>query len=98
MGNVVHADPASELPAVLLCLEGVVVARGPRGERMIPADRCYRAPLTTALGPDELARHIADASALAVPSLWPEPFGIVGIEAFAACRPAVASATGRSCW
>ena len=36
VGNVVHADPASELPALLLCLEGVVVARGPRGERMIP--------------------------------------------------------------
>jgi aerobic carbon-monoxide dehydrogenase medium subunit len=58
VGNVVHADPASELPAVLLCLEGVVVARGPRGERMIPADRFYRAPLTTALGPDELATAV----------------------------------------
>lgn len=55
VGNVVHADPASELPALLLCLEGVVVARSPRGERMIPADRFYRAPLTTALGADELA-------------------------------------------
>jgi carbon-monoxide dehydrogenase medium subunit len=30
VGNIVHADPASELPALLLCLEGVVVARGPR--------------------------------------------------------------------
>jgi carbon-monoxide dehydrogenase medium subunit len=58
VGNVVHADPASELPALLLCLEGVVVARGPRGERMIPADRFYRAPLTTALGPDELATAV----------------------------------------
>ena len=58
VGNVVHADPASELPALLLCLEGVVVARGPRGERMIPADRFYRAPLTTALAPDELATAV----------------------------------------
>ena len=58
VGNVVHADPASELPALLLCLEGVVVARGPRGERMIPADRFYRAPLTTALGADELATAV----------------------------------------
>ena len=57
-GSVAHADPASELPALLLCLEGVVVARGPRGERMIPADRFYRAPLTTALGPDELATAV----------------------------------------
>jgi carbon-monoxide dehydrogenase medium subunit len=58
VGNVVHADPASELPALLLCLEGVVVARGPRDERMIPADRFYRAPLTTALGADEVATAV----------------------------------------
>lgn len=58
VGSVVHADPASELPALLLCLEGVVVARGPRGERMVAADRFYRAPLTTALGADELATAV----------------------------------------
>ncbi|HKW92617.1 MAG TPA: FAD binding domain-containing protein, partial [Methylomirabilota bacterium] len=58
VGNIVHADPASELPALLLGLEGVVVARGPRGERTIPADRFYRAPLTTALGADELATGV----------------------------------------
>jgi len=29
-----------------------------------------------------------------VPSLWPEPFGLVGIEALAVGRPVVASATG----
>jgi glycosyltransferase involved in cell wall biosynthesis len=46
------------------------------------------------MGPEGLARELADASVLAVPSLWPEPFGIVGIEAFSAGRPAVASATG----
>jgi glycosyltransferase involved in cell wall biosynthesis len=46
------------------------------------------------LDPDQLARELADASAVVVPSLWPEPFGIVGIEAFAAGRPAVGSATG----
>jgi glycosyltransferase involved in cell wall biosynthesis len=46
------------------------------------------------LGPDQLAEEIAKASVVAVPSLWPEPFGIVGIEALAAGRPAVASATG----
>ena len=46
------------------------------------------------VGPDELAQELADASVVAVPSLWPEPFGIVGIEALAAGRPAVGSATG----
>lgn len=46
------------------------------------------------LAPRELAQEFADASVVAVPSLWPEPFGIVGIEGFAAGRPAVASDTG----
>jgi glycosyltransferase involved in cell wall biosynthesis len=46
------------------------------------------------LGADELAVELANTSVVAVPSLWPEPFGIVGIEALAAGRPAVASATG----
>src|SRR4029453_18066016 len=40
-------------PALLLCLEGVVVARGPRGERTVTADQLYRAPLTTSLAADE---------------------------------------------
>jgi glycosyltransferase involved in cell wall biosynthesis len=46
------------------------------------------------LEPDRLAQELADASVVAVPSLWPEPFGLVGIEALAAGRPVVASATG----
>lgn len=46
------------------------------------------------LDPDQLASELAAASVLVVPSLWPEPFGIVGIEALASGRPAVASATG----
>jgi carbon-monoxide dehydrogenase medium subunit len=58
VGNVVHADPASELPALLLCLDGVVAARGPRGERAVAADQLYRAPLTTSLGADEVATAV----------------------------------------
>jgi carbon-monoxide dehydrogenase medium subunit len=54
VGSVAHADPASELPALLLCLDGEVVARSPRGERVIPAGALYRAPLTTSLAADEL--------------------------------------------
>lgn len=46
------------------------------------------------LGPERLAREFASASVVVVPSLWPEPFGLVGIEALAAGRPVVASATG----
>jgi glycosyltransferase involved in cell wall biosynthesis len=46
------------------------------------------------LGAQELAQELAQASVVAVPSLWPEPFGLVGIEALAAGRPVVASSTG----
>ncbi|HXB15554.1 MAG TPA: glycosyltransferase family 4 protein [Solirubrobacteraceae bacterium] len=46
------------------------------------------------LAPDELAREFTQAAVVAVPSLWPEPFGLVGIEGFAAGRAAVGSATG----
>ena len=48
-------------------------------------------------GAGELARELAEASVVAMPSLWPEPFGLVGIEAHAAGRPVVASATGGVC-
>jgi len=56
VGSLVHADPAAELPALLLCCDGAVVARSARmGDRMIPADALYVGPLTTSLRPDELA-------------------------------------------
>jgi glycosyltransferase involved in cell wall biosynthesis len=46
------------------------------------------------LGADELRAAIDGASAVAVPSLWPEPFGLIGIEAQARGRPAVAYRVG----
>jgi carbon-monoxide dehydrogenase medium subunit len=57
-GNLAHADPASELPAVLLALEGQVVATGPRGERVIAAADFFRGALTTALEPTELVSEV----------------------------------------
>jgi len=53
-GSLAHADPASELPAVLLALGGHVVARSTRGERIILADRLFQGVMETALAPDEL--------------------------------------------
>jgi glycosyltransferase involved in cell wall biosynthesis len=46
------------------------------------------------LAPEQLARELGEASVVVVPSVWPEPFGLVGIEAHASGRPVVASATG----
>ena len=41
-----------------------------------------------------VARCHAEAAVVAVPSLWPEPFGIVGLEAMAYARPVVAFGVG----
>ena len=38
-GNIAHADPASDLPTVLVALDARMVAAGPGGERTIPAER-----------------------------------------------------------
>jgi glycosyltransferase involved in cell wall biosynthesis len=53
-----------------------------------------RVRFTGWLDGEALAEELAAASVVAVPSVWPEPFGLVGIEAHAAGRPVVASATG----
>jgi CO/xanthine dehydrogenase FAD-binding subunit len=53
-GSLAHADPASELPAVLLAIGGHVIARSVRGERAVPADQLFRGVFETSLAPDEL--------------------------------------------
>ena len=69
-GSLAHADPASELPAVLLALGGHVVARSTRGERLIDAGGLFRGVMETAIAPDEL---IVEAWFPASPA----PFAIV---------------------
>jgi carbon-monoxide dehydrogenase medium subunit len=53
-GSLAHADPAAELPAVVLALDGTLVLRGPQGERHVPARDFFVGALTTALGPAEV--------------------------------------------
>jgi CO/xanthine dehydrogenase FAD-binding subunit len=53
-GSLAHADPASELPAVLLALGGTVTARSTRGDRLIAAADLFTSVMQTALAPDEL--------------------------------------------
>jgi aerobic carbon-monoxide dehydrogenase medium subunit len=57
-GSLAHADPAAELPAVLLALDGQVVARSARGTRTVGAADLFRGFLTTSLAPDELLTHV----------------------------------------
>lgn len=53
-----------------------------------------RVHFTGWLAPPQLAEQLTSASVAVLPSVWPEPFGLVGIEALAAGTPAIASATG----
>jgi carbon-monoxide dehydrogenase medium subunit len=53
-GSLAHADPASELPAVLLALGGHVVVRSARGERTIEASDLFSGVFETSLAADEL--------------------------------------------
>src|SRR5262245_11103683 len=48
-GNVAHADPANDHPAVMLAVRAEVVAEGPRGRRTIAIDNFFLDTFTTAL-------------------------------------------------
>ncbi|MEU6142966.1 xanthine dehydrogenase family protein subunit M [Streptomyces sp. NPDC047081] len=53
-GSLAHADPAGDLPAVVLALNAELVAQGPRGRRTIAARDFFVDYLQSALEPDEL--------------------------------------------
>jgi len=57
-GSVAHADPAADLPAVLLALDAEFRARGPEGTRAIPADGFFLGLMTTALDPAEILTEV----------------------------------------
>ncbi len=63
-----------------------------RRARMV--GRRHRITFTGWVSAGLLAGWRARAAVVAVPSMWPEPFGIVGLEAMAAGRPVVAFDTG----
>jgi carbon-monoxide dehydrogenase medium subunit len=57
-GNLAHADPASEMPAIVLALAGRLRAQSVRGERWIDAPDFFVGALTTALEPDEMLTEV----------------------------------------
>jgi carbon-monoxide dehydrogenase medium subunit len=57
-GSLAHGDPASDLPTAMLALRAELVARGPKGERAIPATEFFTGVFTTALAPDEVLVEI----------------------------------------
>jgi CO/xanthine dehydrogenase FAD-binding subunit len=53
-GNLAHADPASEMPAIVVALGGRLRAQSVRGERWIAAADFFVGALSTALEADEM--------------------------------------------
>lgn len=53
-GSIANADPAAELPAVMLALDATMVAQGPAGTRWIAAAAFFTGMFETALAADEI--------------------------------------------
>jgi aerobic carbon-monoxide dehydrogenase medium subunit len=64
-GALAHADPAGDLPAVVLALDATLVARGPGGQRETTAADFFVDYLTSNLQPDEIL------TAIRIPKLGP---------------------------
>jgi len=57
-GNVANGDPANDQPAIMIALGATLVARGPKGERTIAANKFYTGLYETALARDEILTEI----------------------------------------
>ena len=62
--------------------------------RLATRERKLRIEFTGWLDPDRISALLATADLLVVPSLWPEPFGLVGLEAARHRLPVAAFAVG----
>ena len=57
-GSVAHADPAADMPPIVLALKATIIARGPKGTREIAADDFFQEFFATALEPSEVVTEI----------------------------------------
>ena len=57
-GSLAHADPAAELPAIVLACDADIVVAGADGERVIPAEQFLVGPLETALRTTDIITEI----------------------------------------
>ena len=53
-GALAHGDPAGDLPAAVLALDGTIVLRSPRGTRSVPVAEFYTGVFSSVKEPDEL--------------------------------------------
>lgn len=57
-GSLAHADPASELPALMVALEADLTASRVGQKRTLPAEQFFTGIFSTALAPDELLTEV----------------------------------------
>jgi carbon-monoxide dehydrogenase medium subunit len=57
-GSIAFADPAAELPACVVALDGEVEIAGPRGKRKVKADAFFKGLFETALRPQEMVAAV----------------------------------------
>jgi carbon-monoxide dehydrogenase medium subunit len=57
-GSIAFADPAAELPACLVALDGEIEIVGPRGKRKVKADAFFKGLFETALRPQEMVAAV----------------------------------------
>jgi carbon-monoxide dehydrogenase medium subunit len=57
-GSIAHADPAAEIPGIVVTCDADIAVSGKSGSRVIPAGDFFLGPLMTVLQPDELITEI----------------------------------------
>lgn len=57
-GSLAHADPAADLPAVVLALEAKLKIQGPGGARVVEADSFFQGMFATAIGAGEILTEV----------------------------------------
>ena len=57
-GSIAHADPAAEMPGIVVTCDAKIAVTGKSGSRVIEAANFFEGPLMTALQPDEIITEI----------------------------------------
>jgi aerobic carbon-monoxide dehydrogenase medium subunit len=98
-GNIAQADPASDLPTVLVALGAHIEVVGPRGTRTIDAGHFFTGIMTTSLAEDEIVADIVvpaagsgEASAYAKFSHPASRYAVVGAAALVIVKQGTCSA------
>jgi carbon-monoxide dehydrogenase medium subunit len=85
-GSLAHADPAADMPAVMIALGAEFVIEGARGRRTVKVDDFFKGLMMTAVGPDEILAEIRvpvpPAGSGAAYLKFPHPasrFAVVGV-------------------